>query len=313
MRFGKALEGVKQAITRDDVAADDPFLRLMVKSRLSFCCVLECPNRGNPITHHDPSPAQLAAFWSKPNALNVIRNVSREEGVTAEEFFCPTTSNTSAKLLVLAVQNPDQQIDSLRFLIEEIRGDGISIDSCTAYSNTAHSNTALFEAVEMRNAKAFQLLIANGADPLYDAEKRLCPLVRAVFLDRTLVAEILKERDERATWFGRTWNPETLLADPNGKALSEILVGRGFDALGQFVRDLDARPDADRAAEMPIRDPTAVVEEEEEDANSSAQAAYTCTNCESTTDLRKCDGCGKIFCADHFDDHSAECPGQPSD
>jgi hypothetical protein len=305
MLFGKALEAVQQAITRDDVAADDPFLRLMVKSLLSFCCVLECPNRGNPVAHHDPSPAQFAAFWSKRNALNVIRNVSREEGVTAEEFFCPTTSNASANLLVLAVQNPDEQIDTLRFLIEEIRGDGISIDSCTAYSNTA-----LFEAVEMRNAKAIQLLIANDADPLYDAEKRLCPLVRAVFLDWTLVTEILKERDERATWFGRTWNPETLLADPNGKALSEILVGRGFDALGQFVRDLEARPDADRAAETPIRDPTAVVEEE---ANSSAQAAYTCTNCESTTDLRKCDGCGKIFCADHFDDHSAECACRRSD
>jgi hypothetical protein len=303
MFFARALDAVQQAIAKDDVAADDPFLCLMVRSRLSFCCVVESPNRGNPIAHRDPSPAQFAAFWNKQKALTVIWDLSIAEGAPAEEIFYPTTSNTSANLLVLAVQNPDQQTDTLRFLIEAIQRYGISIDSCTA-----HSNTALFEAVEMRNADAVRLLIRDGADPLFEAETRLCPLVRAVVLDRTLASEMWNPPDDRDTWIGRAWNPETLLADPDGRPLSEILVERGFDALGQFVRDLEATPGTIPTPSIPTSDPTRVIEEEEEDVGQAA-TADVCENCGAATgSLRACDGCGKIFCEDHMDGHLEDSP-----
>jgi hypothetical protein len=92
-----------------------------------FICPLECSIRGcNPIVHHDPTPAQYAAFWNKEKGLQMIIGLSK--GIPFDDVFNPPHSNTKGNLLVLTIQNPEWRTNCLKFLLDGRRSGELPFD-----------------------------------------------------------------------------------------------------------------------------------------------------------------------------------------
>jgi hypothetical protein len=280
-------DAVQQGIMSDEpnVLERNQFTRLMIDSNLTFICTLECSIPGcNPIVHHDPTPAQCAAFWNKEKALRMIIGLSK--AIPFQDVFSPRHSNTKANLLVLAIQNPERRTNCLKLLLDGRRSGELPFDL----------SGALCAAVEVRNKSAIRRLIREGANPLSEAGCEVCPFVRALF--NGVFSQVLKESRGRLVDLpGRADQVDAaeFFAGPNWAAASLRIVGPGKQ--GETLHKIFADIECQDLAKLVSRASEA----------SAPSVSQRCELCEAVENMQTCQRCKKIICPDCMDDHLERC------
>lgn len=262
---------------------------------------------------HDPTFIQYAALLGKTRTLLEMIKVAKAQGLTLKQIFEPSLSNTKITVLNLIVYSGQSQClnEVLAWLKKEDRQNTI-----TANFTGTQMHSPLSIAVDVGSPEIVDLLLNTyKADPLLNADKMACPLIRAISNAKgckqgtreqgvlsLMYTWIAKHCDEVKNLKWAKWK-----LDDAGRDLIAFLQGKNTDK-GEYnhiigkLGELFKKEGSDwKAIEQ---DPTPEEEQHEEEKHEEEiHDAKVCSACGNDGETQ-CDGCDEWFCASCYADHN---------